>query len=68
MRKEILSITALTAIIATVFVACQDSAAAGKKSIAMTRGEMVKRGAYPLIRLDVMIVIHQKEWDRMDLK
>lgn len=47
MRKIILNLTAITAIISTMFVACQDSAATEeKKSIAMTKEEMIKRGSY----------------------
>jgi cytochrome c553 len=46
MRKTILNLTAITVISATAFVACQDSTAANKKDVAMTKEEMVKRGAY----------------------
>src|SRR5512147_1314101 len=47
MRKTILSLTAITAIMSVVFVACQDSAAAKQsQSMAMTKDEMVKRGSY----------------------
>ena len=47
MRKTILSLITSTALIAIVFVACQDSAATEKpKSIAMTNEEKVQRGSY----------------------
>ena len=46
MRKTILTIAAISAITSTVFMACQDSAAAEEKSTAMTKKEMIKRGAY----------------------
>lgn len=46
MRKTILNLVAITAIISTVFVGCLDSSANEKRSIAMTKEEMVKRGAY----------------------
>ncbi|HEU5164641.1 MAG TPA: c-type cytochrome [Chitinophagaceae bacterium] len=46
MRKTILNLTAIAAITSIVFIACQDSAASEEKSIAMTKKEMVKRGAY----------------------
>lgn len=47
MRKTILSLTAITAIMSVVFVACQDSAATKQSlSMAMTNDEMVKRGSY----------------------
>jgi cytochrome c553 len=46
MRKTILNLMAIMVLTATVFVACQDSSAANKKEVAMTKAEMVKRGAY----------------------
>ena len=47
MRRTILNAAALMAIIAVVFAACSDSAASdNKKSIAMTKEEMVERGTY----------------------
>jgi len=46
MRKTILNLTAIAAITSTAFVACQDSAASEEKSLAMTKREMVRRGAY----------------------
>ena len=46
MRKTILTLTTITVITATVLVACQDSSAANKTDVAMTKDEMVKRGAY----------------------
>ena len=47
MRKTILNLTAITAIISVVFIACSDSSASEKKkSIAMTKEEMVQRGTY----------------------
>ena len=46
MRKTILNLTAIAAIISIVFIACQGSAASEEKSIAMTKEEMVKRGEY----------------------
>jgi cytochrome c553 len=46
MRKTILNLMAIMVLAATVFVACQDSSAANKKEVAMTKAEMVKRGAY----------------------
>ena len=46
MRKTILNLTAITAITSIAFVACQDSAASEDKSLAMTKREMVRRGAY----------------------
>jgi len=46
MRKTILSLMTIAVVISVVFAACQDSAASEEKSIAMTKKEMVKRGAY----------------------
>ncbi len=46
MRKTVLNLIAIVAITSVVFVACQDSAASEEKSVAMTKEEMVKRGAY----------------------
>ena len=46
MRKTVLNLTAIAVVASVVFVACQDSAASEEKSIAMTKEEMVKRGAY----------------------
>ncbi len=47
MRRTILNAAAIMAIIAVVFAACSDSAASdNKKSIAMTKEEMVERGTY----------------------
>ena len=46
MRKTILSLMTIAVVISVVFAACQDSVASEEKSIAMTKKEMVKRGAY----------------------
>jgi hypothetical protein len=47
MRKTNFTLTAITAMISVVFVACSDSAATEeKKSIAMTNTEKIQRGAY----------------------
>ncbi|HET9746596.1 MAG TPA: diheme cytochrome c-553 [Chitinophagaceae bacterium] len=47
MKKKLLTLTAISAVIAAVFVACQDSKANEKqKSIAMTEQEKIKRGEY----------------------
>jgi len=46
MRKTILSLMTIAVVIPVVFAACQDSVASEEKSIAMTKKEMVKRGAY----------------------
>ena len=47
MRKTILSLAAISAITAAVFIACSDSSATEKKkSIAMTNTEKIQRGAY----------------------
>lgn len=46
MRKTILALGAVTVITSTVFMACQDSAAAEEKTTGITKKEMVKRGAY----------------------
>src|SRR5678816_1851615 len=46
MRKTILSLMTIAVVISVVFAACQDSAVSEEKGIAMTKKEMVKRGAY----------------------
>lgn len=46
MRKTVLNLAAIAVITSVVFVACQGSVASEKKSITMTKEEMVKRGAY----------------------
>jgi len=46
MRKTVLNLTAIVAIISIVFVACQGSTASEEKSVSLTKEEMVKRGAY----------------------
>lgn len=46
MRKTVLNLTAIAAIISIVFVACQDSTASEEKNVSLTKEEMVKRGAY----------------------
>lgn len=46
MRKTILSLAATSAITAVIFIACSDSSASEKKSIAMTNEEKIQRGAY----------------------
>lgn len=46
MRKTVLNLTAIAAITSIVFVACQDSTASEEKNTAMTKEEMVTRGAY----------------------
>ena len=46
MRKTILSLMTIAVVIPVVFAACQDSAVSEEKGIAMTKKEMVKRGAY----------------------
>jgi len=46
MRKTILSLVVISVITPVVFIACSDSAASEKKSIAMTNAEKIQRGAY----------------------
>ena len=46
MRKTVLNLTVIAAIISVVLIACKDSAASEEKSTVITKEEMVKRGAY----------------------
>lgn len=46
MRKTILSLAVTTAISSAILIACSDSTASEKKSIAMTNAEKIQRGAY----------------------
>ena len=46
MKKTILSSAVILVITSVVFIACSDSAASEKKSIAMTEKEKIERGAY----------------------
>ncbi len=46
MRKTILSLVLTSAIASVIFIACSDSVASEKKSIAMSNEEKIQRGAY----------------------
>jgi len=46
MRKKILALAMTLAISSVIFIACSDSTASEKKSIAMTNEEKIQRGAY----------------------
>ena len=46
MRKTILSLAVISAITSVALIACSDSTASEKKSIAMTNSEKIKRGSY----------------------
>lgn len=46
MRKTILSLALTSALASVIFVACSDSVASEKKSIAMTNEQKIQRGAY----------------------